>query len=366
MNAKTIEGLTMIKDGIDLILASQQESTKEVAAPAEKTAEETKVKKSVKKTPAIPAKEESTEDYSEPNGEATVITAESLKTLCYNEIKKLAASMGLSAKGARPEIEERILNADTTAPTEETPAEAPEEKKEVKKTAKKLGKKSEPAPDPEEEEVDEVTQKVMDVTADMETEEIADFLTECGISAKGKREALIAKLVKAVKNGDIELDDDEEESEEESDDSAPAEESTTDKSEDSESEDDDEVEEEDNTNDLNNPDMTKERKKAIKEYTSEVESSVKSKEISREDMVEFLQGFYDDDDDYSEYSDDEVTDLYIDAACRMIDDEGNFVEDEGTPYTVNGENYCCGSPLSFDEDGNKYICEKCGTEYEAE
>ena len=44
--------------------------------------------------------------------------------------------------------------------------------------------------------------------------------------------------------------------------------------------------------------------------------------------------------------------------------DGEIVE-EGA-YTVNGVPYCCGRPLSYDEDEGKYVCEHCGGEYEAD
>ena len=63
-------------------------------------------------------------------------------------------------------------------------------------------------------------------------------------------------------------------------------------------------------------------------------------------------------------SDDEVLETYIDAICRMIDDDGNLVE-EGA-YMLNGEPACCGRHLVYSEDTGVYVCEHCGTEYEAE
>lgn len=49
----------------------------------------------------------------------------------------------------------------------------------------------------------------------------------------------------------------------------------------------------------------------------------------------------------------------------FIDDEGDEVE-EGAPYTLNGEPYCCGQPLQYNEEDDTFICEICGGEYESE
>lgn len=45
---------------------------------------------------------------------------------------------------------------------------------------------------------------------DMDVEELAEILEEAGLSTKGKKQALIARIVEAVENGDIEIDDEEE------------------------------------------------------------------------------------------------------------------------------------------------------------
>ena len=83
---------------------------------------------------------------------------------------------------------------------------------------------------------------LVDENEDMENEDIADILAEVGISAKGKRETLIDKLVKAVREGLVEFDEEDEEVDDEEDDieEAPV-------SADSE---DDEDDEEDNINDF--------------------------------------------------------------------------------------------------------------------
>ena len=63
----------------------------------------------------------------------------------------------------------------------------------------------------DEEDNDPVYAQIVEAVADMETEEIADLLAEVGVSAKGKRESLIEKLVQAVKDGLIDFSDEEDE-----------------------------------------------------------------------------------------------------------------------------------------------------------
>ena len=82
--------------------------------------------------------------------------------------------------------------------------------------------------------------------ADLSNEEIAEALTGAGIKPSGKRESLIAKLAKAVEEGKISLSDEDEEEPEDSDE--------------------EELSMEDMINDYENPEMTKERREALKKF----------------------------------------------------------------------------------------------------
>ena len=256
--------------------------------------------------------------------------------MTYNNIKKLAKDMGISAVGNREEITNRILGCtpDETATVEdEAPEEVPVDEKNN----------------------DPIYAKVVDAVADMTNEEIADVLVDIGLSAKGKREALIEKVVQAVRDGLLDFDDEDEEEETEVAEAPVAKEAPV--------EDSDE-EEEDNTNDIDNPAMTEARKKAILAQDDEIRKQFSKGEVTREDLVEFLQSFYDTEDDMSDMSDEDLLDTYIDAVCRLVDDEGDLIE-EGA-YSLNGEPACCGRVLNYSEDTKMFICEHCGEEYEAE
>lgn len=328
MNAKVIEGLKALKEGIDLILEGID--TQELTTPVKQKEEPKKVEAPVEEAPA----------KTEKAPVEGTFTAEQLEGMTYNNLKKLAKELGLSASGNREEITNRILGEKVEVPAEAITEEAPEEV---------------PV---DEKDNDPVYAKVVDAVADMTTEEIADVLADIGLSAKGKREALIDKVVQAVKDGLLDFDDDDEEVEEPKaevveipvvKESVPA---------------DEEDEEDDNTNDVDNPDMTKARKEAIIAQDEDVREQFDKGKVTREELVEFLQAFYDTEEDLSDMSDDEVLDTYIDALCRLIDDDGNIIE-EGA-YLLNGEPACCGRALVYSEDTGLFICEHCGEEYEAE
>ena len=91
----------------------------------------------------------------------------------------------------------------------------------------------------------------------------------------------------------------------------------------------------------------------------------KSKSLTRKDIVEWLNEFYGTKDTMKKKSDDELLEEYIHCSCLLIDDDGEMPEEEGA-YLVNDVPYCCGRPLSYDEDEGKYVCEHCGGEYEAD
>ena len=335
MNAKIIEGLKAVRGGIDLILEgyADEQSVETVSTPTQNEVES----KSVQRRKAIQAEETVAEaPTANEVKEVPAVTREQLDGMTYNNIKKLAKDMGISAVGNREEITNRILGCtpDETATAEnEAPEEVPVDEKNN----------------------DPIYAKVVDAVADMTNEEIADVLVDIGLSAKGKREALIEKVVQAVRDGLLDFDDEDEEEETEVAEAPVAKEAHV--------EDSDE-EEEDNTNDIDNPAMTEARKKAILAQDEEIREQFSKGDVTRDDLVEFLQSFYDTEDDMSDMSDEDLLDTYIDAVCRLVDDEGDLIE-EGA-YSLNGEPACCGRVLNYSEDTKMFICEHCGEEYEAE
>lgn len=329
MNAKIIEGLKAVRGGIDLILEgyADEQSVETVSTPTQNEVES----KSVQRRKAVQAEETVAKAPTATEvKEVPAVTREQLDGMTYNNIKKLAKDMGISAVGNREEITNRILGCtpDETATVEdEAPEEVPVDEKNN----------------------DPIYAKVVDAVADMTNEEIADVLVDIGLSAKGKREALIEKVVQAVRDGLLDFDDEDEEEETEVAE-APVEDS--------------DEEEDDNTNDIDNPAMTEARKKAILAQDDEIRKQFSKREVTRDDLVEFLQSFYDTEDDMSDMSDEDLLDTYIDAVCRLVDDEGDLIE-EGA-YSLNGEPACCGRVLNYSEDTKMFICEHCGEEYEAE
>lgn len=344
MNENTIKGLEKIKEGIDLILKSCIDSLEQPTKVEEP-------KKSIKTAKTTKADEKPTEVV-ESTGD---YTKEELDGMTYNDLKKLAKKLGIPAVGNRDEITEKILNADVTdteEPDEEEEEAKPVKPKAVKKSAKKPAPVEEEEDDEEDEpededededEIDPVEQQVLEAVEDMEDDEIREILEDVGVSSKGKRQSLISKLIQAVKDGKIDFDDDNDEADE-----------------------DDTPEETDDDSDVEDitESMTKKRKKAYLNYCKETEESFNDGEITREEIIDFINDFNGTKDKMKKVSDEELLETYLKITANLIDDDGNIVE-EGA-YTINDEYYCCGKPLKYDEDEEKFICEVCGEEYEGD
>lgn len=354
MNAKIIDALKGVRDNLNIIIEEtekltvsveiSEEPVKEVAKPIEK-------KVVSKKDNVVPLKKEVEEPEEELLDPSEEITEESLATLSYNDLKKFAKEVGVTATGARAELTKKILNASSedVQEEEETEEEAPKKKTESKKSPVKLGKKEEPELEEEEleeEEVDPIVAKVNEAVEDMTDEDILDVLTDVGVRAKGKRQALISAVIKAVKEGKIELDDGGEDT--------PDEEP--------------EIEEEETSgeldiNDFDNEEMTDERRKAMQDFEASTRADFEEGAITRKDLVDWLNEYNGTKGAMKNKSDEEIVEEYIYYSWLLIDDEGEMPEEEGA-YTVNGHPYCCGRELEYLEENNTFICEYCGTEYE--
>lgn len=358
MNAKITVALKGIRDNLDVIIAELENTKSSPVTTAEPTVEKT----SVTTTPEAPKSRKEREASEELPSVDNGLTVEQLNGLSYNSLKRLAKEMGIPATGARDELTQKILNYDGEVPNPDAEDESEAEVAPAKSPSpatKSVGKKTEVAEDAsvdgsddgdDDEEVDELVQKVNEAVEEMTNEEIADILADVGVVAKGKRQALIDAVIKAVREGKIDLDDEDEEEDEEVEETDEVE---------SESED-----EEFDVNDPENPDMTKERLTAIEAYSADTREDFKNGNISRADLVAWLNEFHGTKDTMKNKSDKDILDAYIYCSCLLINDEGEMPEEEGA-YTVNGVPYCCGHELSYNEDNETYICEVCGGEYEA-
>lgn len=289
-----------------------------------------------------------------------IYTKEALDGKKYNELKKIAKEVGVSAKGDRETLIDNILGASEQIEEdfdeddeEETTLEDVEDEDDTDEDDGEEDVEAEPIDDEE-----SLAEEIEDRVSEMETEEIADLLVEAGISAKGKRQALINKLIKAVQDGAIAINGEGENKEEPEDDDY--------EDDDYEDEDVEDDGDEEDVNDLSNPNIKPARKKALKALKSMLEKKYNDGKLKAVTMKKALKAYYDESaDEIDDMDNDELFDAYLQLKMLFIDDEGDEVE-EGAPYTLNGEPYCCGQPLQYNEEDDTFICEICGGEYESE
>lgn len=342
---EAIKGLNMVAEAIK----AEGADVDETSAPAKKTPAGRKA--SDKKAPvkSSPAKKTADEDEDDSAGEYTY---EELMDMPYNDMKKYAKSVGVTAMGSREKIVNDILKTyGVEAPDEEDEDEdeAPKKKAPASKKApagKKTTASKNSAPveeeDEEDEEEDEVTAQVNEAVKDMEDSEIAELLKQAGLPSKGKRTALIARVIKGVKDEVIDLDGEEDEDE-------------------------DEESIYDSLNDYeNNEEIPEERAAAIKKFEAATNKKVKAKTLKMAMIKKALTAYYGDEADLSEAGDEELVEAYIDMKCRFIDDEGDNYDGTDDAYYVNGMLACHGYICEESEDGSSLVCPVCGAEYENE
>ena len=317
-----IEALKMICTGVEALIAIEEGSAPIVSAPAPANNEAD--------VPAV-EKEEAPAVETVPTEEVASyvpMSEETLKGMGYADLKALAKNVGVSAKGTKSQLLKVLIEYFKNM-EEDTPVEAPPQE-EV------------PAEVETEEEVAEgedtraVVLRMIEEN-EMSDDDIREVLKDAGLSDKGKHEALIDKLVSAIDDGIIQLED------EEDDEPAPAEV---------------EAEEEES----NEPAITPERAKGIEKLMEEVDEQFKDGSLTASDIREFLDQFGDVTIP-NKASADKLLELYKENVSMLVDDEGNVCE-EGA-YFINNVPYCCGRPLNVADD-NTATCSVCGETYEFE
>ena len=371
-----------VAKSIDVIIGGLEDLKKEILEADVDTAEEAveaeapKTRKTSKKSEPVSDKKVSkktkattkvdkVEDDDEENGETDYASMK------YNELKKLAVEKGMKSPNVSKDELIAFLSGEDINDIEDEDVKSEAVENET-----------------DEEDLTDTVTKLLD---GVDTEDIAGFLTENGISAKGKRPSLIAKIVTAIEDGDLSLEDLEvEDDEEEEVEEAPkktSKKSATPKSKKSakveEPEDDDDEEDEDDEEESEDAGfgyvcdydaemfvneetdnellarVTPERFEAAKEYAAGVEKDLKKK-TKKAELVKELEEFFGDEFNAKE---DDILEVAVTKFLLMTDDDGETHELED-PYEINEIACCCGQPLTETKDG--YICDICGNEYDEE
>lgn len=356
MNAELIRGIDTVISGLALIKNAL--ATEEVSKPV-----------AVETTPV-----KGDESTSTING----YSKEQIEGMKYNEFKKFAAQLGVKCTGTRSEIMERILalnsaddveeeNVTVAEPVVETPKleVVTNESEDSPKSAGSKRKVADEVP-----ETDEFDDMAKAISEDTSVEEIIEALAEVDIKATKKN--AIEKLAQALREGLIEADEDED-SEEDTDEEEDTvdEEDTAD-----ETEDEDEVEIEADSyfkqfdpEGYNDPDnMTEERHEAIIEKMDKILTDVSEEDLTHDDIEKYIEEHATEKEIdllSNEYTEEDELMLYMELIKRTIDNDGEEHTEGEDPYEVGEHDMCCGHELKYVRKTKRYICEHCGTEYEA-
>ena len=230
--------------------------------------------------------------------------------------------------------------------------------------------------DEEEDEIEDEDEEVEDIAEeyglnDMTLEELADICAEYGLSTKGKKQALIDRIVKAIVNGEIEVDDEEEEDieddeggGEDEEEQEVYEEEVDDEEEVDEEEDEEEAEEETKKKPLRSLKNIK-REEKEKEVEENIREQYRKKKLKDSKIKKFLDNYNEGDPECKGCkgcTKEDMLECYIDIHKALVDDDGE-VNDMEEPYIRDNEYHCCGKELEDLENGN-YYCSVCGQEYE--
>lgn len=282
-------------------------------------------------------------------------SVEDLEKMGYNEFKKYAASLGVKCTGSRAEILQRVLEAleieESSKSSESVKDEASDSKKTKKSSKDKFDKQAE------------------EIAKDTDIEDIIEVLSDVDIEADENN--CIEKLAHALREGLVDLDDEDEDDDD-------AEEVVNEESDEEESIEDGSDEEDISPKSyfadfdpegLNDPEtMSKERAKAIESKMTEILEAIEGEELSLEDIESYIEDNTTDDEKEllpDDYTESDLSAFYMELIKRTIDDDGEEHE-PSDPYEIGEENLCCGHILKYSKKTEKYICEICGTEYEAE
>ena len=386
------------------------EESEKVKVPVEEPEPEEKAEEEVAEETPVEENEVEEEDVFAKK-------ADELKDKSVAELRNIAREMGLPIRGNKSAILGRIVEAlveqeEEVEQVEEPVEEEPEVTKEVVEETEDV---EEVEVEEEDEEPADENEELQAKLEQLDVEDLADLCNELEIPAKGKKQGLIARLMKAHMDGEVDLSDLEfEEAEEEDDEGidvkevlgeqplkvlkAIAKECTIklalkDKKDvvieklmgadedalanalveagiielDEPEPVEDEVEE---TEELEGTafEGSEERQEKCIEIFNETAEAIDNGDIEESDIREFFEDRFKG--NKSELKKIEnmnfgaLANMYCSIVANLVDDDGEEVELE-EPYMVGDTPYCCGVPMKK-LDETTYLCEIDGEEVELE
>lgn len=384
-----------LRKALELIVSELSNGELVLTDVVKEAKDEVAEKRASKKDKKVEPKEEVKED----DTVESEYSMEELKAMTQVELKALAKELGVSVRGSKSAILGRILEKlDVAEVEEEEPVTEAEE------------------PVTEEVENDDAVQEALE---ELELEDLADLCEQAELSTKGKKQALIARLMTAHNAGEIDLtyffeeeditDEVDEEIEEDAVDEMQIEEileaqdlktikavakklkikvalkdkkpAIIEKIGQYDAEDVVEVlndmgliepadDEEEASEGVEMPKFegSKKRIKACEACWKEIMSDLEKGDIEEDDIREFFEDrFSGNKSELKKIAKKDWEDLAIEYAeimANMFDDDGDDVEMQ-EPYMVDETPYCCGVPMKKVDDTH-FLCEIDGEEVELE
>lgn len=289
-----------------------------------------------------------------------------LLTLKISELRSMAKGLGLDTKGTKTDIANRIANAEQVelvydeepeAEVEVVEAEIVEDEETDTEFDEEIEKDLEELDDEDLEDEEEKSdlELLKEELEGYTEEELREVLEDVELSTKGKKQALISRIIKAVEDGIIVYGDDEEE------DSEVYVEDDLDV-------DLDEVESEEETEEIEVDEETEDeeelsvREQVQEQISEQILEEYENGTLTDKQITKFLNEYSNG--TFKTVNKKRSLNKYIEIMMELVDEDGEIVE-LGEPYYVGDDiAFCCGTQLK-DVDGDFY-CEVCGNEYEGE
>ena len=292
---------------------------------------------------------------------------EDLNSKTVQQLRSLAKSLGLSTKGTKKDLIARISGSESVE--EEEIEETEEVIEEVVPEVVEVEDEEETEEEEiEEEPTEELSQmELIQVELEsMETSELIDILESVELPTKGKRQALISRIMDAVAEGVIEFETEEVEEYDADEDvelDEAIEQTLEDDSEEEEIEETEENEEEIEVEENEEDEELSPREATQIQVEEEIMESYENGSLTDKQIAKFLEEYFNG--KFKPINKKRALNKYIEIQCDLVDEEGDRME-MGEPYYVNDEEiFCCGSSIKELDNGNLF-CEVCGQEYETE
>lgn len=177
-----------VRKALELIVSELSNGELVLTDAVKEAKDEVAEKRASKKGKKVEPKEEVKEDDTVETAEYSM---EELKAMTQAELKALAKELGVSVRGSKSAILGRIL--------EKLEVDEDEEEAEEPVTEEETAEE-----ETEEVENDDAIQEALE---ELELEDLADLCEQAELSTKGKKQALIARLMTAHNAGEIDLTD---------------------------------------------------------------------------------------------------------------------------------------------------------------